>query len=59
MNNKLKLIANKKEINLREGVYASVIGPQLETRAEYRMLQIIDTRGVIRTAIFDQIPKYL
>ena len=46
MNNKLKLIANKKEINLREGVYASVIGPQLETRAEYRMLQILKVDAV-------------
>ena len=29
------------ELNLHKGVYASVVGPQLETRAEYRMLKII------------------
>lgn len=34
------------EINLHEGVYASVLGPQLETRAEYRMLQILEVDAV-------------
>jgi len=33
--------AAKIDINLRKGVYASVNGPNLETRAEYRYLKII------------------
>ncbi len=41
MNNKLKQIASEKNIVLHEGVYASVAGPSLETRAEYRYLRLI------------------
>lgn len=37
----LKEVANKEDISLKEGVYASVSGPNLETRAEYRYLKII------------------
>lgn len=29
------------DINLKKGVYAAVMGPNLETRAEYRYLKII------------------
>ena len=32
-------VAIEERIRLREGVYAAVTGPQLETRAEYRMLR--------------------
>ncbi len=46
MNTKLKEIAHKNNIKLHEGVYASVVGPQLETRAEYRMLQILEVDAV-------------
>ncbi len=46
MNTKLKEIAHKNNIKLHEGVYASVVGPQLETRAEYRMLQILEADAV-------------
>jgi purine-nucleoside phosphorylase len=46
MNNQLKSIASEKGITLREGVYASVVGPQLETRAEYRMLRIMGADAV-------------
>ena len=42
----LKNIAKDNKINLHEGVYASVVGPQLETRAEYRMLKIIGADAV-------------
>ncbi len=46
MNLKLKEIARKEEITLHEGVYAAVVGPQLETRAEYRYLKIIGSDAV-------------
>ena len=46
INTKIKTIANTHNINLHEGVYASVVGPQLETRAEYRMLKIIGADAV-------------
>ena len=42
INSKLKSIAKTHNITLHQGVYASVVGPQLETRAEYRMLKIIE-----------------
>ena len=42
----LKQIAAENNITLHEGVYASVVGPQLETRAEYRYLKIIGTDTV-------------
>ncbi len=43
---KIKDIASSKKITLHTGVYASVVGPQLETRAEYRMLKILDADAV-------------
>lgn len=46
LNSKMKAIANANDIDLKEGVYASVVGPQLETRAEYRMLQILEVDAV-------------
>ncbi|MBL4887668.1 MAG: purine-nucleoside phosphorylase [Flavobacteriaceae bacterium] len=46
MNNSLKTIAKSLNITLHEGVYASVVGPQLETRAEYRMLKMIGSDAV-------------
>ena len=42
----LEEIAKKEGINLHKGVYASVVGPQLETRAEYRYLKIIGADAV-------------
>ncbi len=38
LNDLVKQIANEKQIILNEGVYACVMGPNLETRAEYRYL---------------------
>ena len=38
MQNTLEGIAGETGITLHRGVYAAVVGPQLETRAEYRML---------------------
>lgn len=46
MNKKLEQIASGKNITLHKGVYASVVGPQLETRAEYRYLKIIGADAV-------------
>ena len=34
-----RTVATERGIVLREGVYAAVVGPNLETRAEYRMLR--------------------
>lgn len=46
MNQKMEQIASEKHIKLHQGVYASVVGPQLETRAEYRYLKIIGADAV-------------
>lgn len=46
LNGQLEKIAQQKEITLRKGVYASVIGPNLETRAEYRYLRTIGADAV-------------
>jgi purine-nucleoside phosphorylase len=39
-------IASKKGIDLRKGVYVAVMGPNLETRAEYRFLRMIGADAV-------------
>lgn len=41
LNNQLFQRAKELQIELKKGIYASVFGPQLETRAEYRFLGII------------------
>lgn len=40
------LIAQAENITLHQGIYASVVGPHLETRAEYRYLKIIGADAV-------------
>ncbi len=46
MGRKIGQIASDLGISLQKGVYAAVVGPQLETRAEYRMLKIIGADAV-------------
>lgn len=46
MNDLLREAAAMHAIELYEGVYAAVVGPQLETRAEYRYLRIIGADAV-------------
>ncbi len=42
----LKTIASENDIIMHQGVYAAVVGPQLETPAEYRYLKIIGADAV-------------
>tara|TARA_B100000795_G_scaffold74419_1_gene52769 strand:- start:27489 stop:28301 length:813 start_codon:yes stop_codon:yes gene_type:complete len=46
MNAKIEEIALARNITLHKGVYASVVGPQLETRAEYKYLKVIGADAV-------------
>tara|TARA_R110002111_G_scaffold27081_3_gene58281 strand:- start:2704 stop:3516 length:813 start_codon:yes stop_codon:yes gene_type:complete len=46
INVKFESIAKAHNITLHKGVYTSVVGPQLETRAEYRMLKIMGSDAV-------------
>lgn len=46
LNAKLRALAEMQQLDLHEGVYASVQGPNLETRAEYRYLRIIGSDAV-------------
>lgn len=46
MNQRIEDIAKENNINLHKGVYASVVGPQLETRAEYKYLKLIGADAV-------------
>jgi len=46
LNSQLLEIAEQKSIKLHKGVYACVVGPNLETRAEYRFLQRIGADAV-------------
>ncbi len=46
MNKQLIALAKKKKVRLNVGVYAGVMGPNLETRAEYRYLHQIGADAV-------------
>lgn len=46
MRQRMITIAEREGISLQKGVYVSVVGPQLETKAEYRMLRILGADAV-------------
>lgn len=46
MRKKIERIAVRENISLQKGIYAAVVGPQLETRAEYRMLKTLGADAV-------------
>ena len=46
LNERLITIASERNIKLHTGVYVSVVGPNLETRAEYRFLRLIGADAV-------------
>ena len=46
LNTRFEAIALKNNITLHKGVYVSVVGPQLETRAEYKMLRLMGADAV-------------
>jgi purine-nucleoside phosphorylase len=46
LNDLLRQIADERSITLREGVYAALQGPTLETRAEYRYVRILGADAV-------------
>jgi len=46
LNTRFETIALKNNMTLHKGVYVSVVGPQLETRAEYKMLRLMGADAV-------------
>jgi len=44
--NALRAVAKDKGVNLREGVYAGLLGPSYETPAEIRMLRVLGAQAV-------------
>lgn len=46
LNKKLLKIAKKRKVKLNVGIYAGVMGPNLETRAEYRFLRQVGADAV-------------
>lgn len=51
----VKKIAVKNNIDLKTGVYAGVLGPQLETKAEYKILKLLGADAVGMSTIAEVI----
>ena len=46
LNSRITEVASQLNLSLHKGVYAAVVGPNLETRAEYRFLRVIGADAV-------------
>jgi len=53
--NKAKAIATKNNINIKQGVYVGVTGPTFETKAEYKMIEIIGGDAVGMSTVAETI----
>jgi len=53
--NKAKAIAAKNNINVKQGIYVGVTGPTFETKAEYKMIEVIGGDAVGMSTVAETI----